>query len=148
MNTKEDIVNDGFGYIARPMDQLYNISIFFQDFVPRFPQYRVHLLFNWSQGFPLNSARGQRFFSKARMPDYRRVDIGASRIFDKKEDAWMIKGVFKSIERMQIAVEVLNLFGFYNVNSYYWVSDVFNQQHAVPNYLTGTQLNIKLQIDF
>lgn len=148
MNTKEDIVNDGFGYIARPMDQLYNISIFFQDFVPRFPQYRVHLLFNWSQGFPLNSARGQRFFSKARMPDYRRVDIGASRIFDKKEDVWMIKGVFKSIERMQIAVEVLNLFGFYNVNSYYWVSDVFNQQHAVPNYLTGTQLNIKLQIDF
>lgn len=82
------------------------------------------------------------------MPDYRRVDIGASRIFDKKEDTWMLKPAFKHIERMHIGIEVLNLFGFYNVNSYYWVTDVFNQQNAVPNYLTGTQLNVKLQIDF
>ena len=148
MNTKEDITNDGYGYLARPMGQLYNFSIFFQDYVPGFPAYRVHLLFNWSQGFPVTSARGQRFYSNASMPDYRRVDIGASRIFDKKEDTWMQKPVFKHIERMHIGLEVLNLFGFYNVNSYYWVTDVFNQQNAVPNYLTGTQLNIKLQVDF
>lgn len=148
MNTKEDIDDDGYGYLARPMGQLYNFSIFFQDYVPKFPAYRVHLLFNWSQGFPVTSARGERFYSNARMPDYRRVDIGASRIFDKKEDTWMLKPAFKHIERMHIGIEVLNLFGFYNVNSYYWVTDVFNQQNAVPNYLTGTQLNVKLQVDF
>jgi len=34
------------------------------------------------------------------------------------------------------------------VNSYYWVTDIFNQQYAVPNYLTGRQFNFKLEIDF
>lgn len=42
MNTKEDIDDDGYGYLARPMGQLYNFSIFFQDYVPKFPAYRVH----------------------------------------------------------------------------------------------------------
>ncbi len=148
MDTKEDIVGDIYGYMPRPMNQLYNVSIFFQDYVPNFPSYKVHLLFNWSQGFPVTSARGQRFYSDARMPDYRRVDIGASRIFSKKEDAFMKNSFFKHIKSMQFAIEVLNLFGFYNVNSYYWVTDIYNQQNAVPNYLTGRQLNLKIQVDF
>ena len=50
--------------------------------------------------------------------------------------------------KMSIGVEVLNLFGFNNVNSYYWVTDIYNQQYAVPNYLTGRQLNLKFQLDF
>ncbi len=34
MNTEEDIEGDGAGYIPRPTDQLYNINISFQDYVP------------------------------------------------------------------------------------------------------------------
>jgi len=44
-------------------------------------------------------------------------------------------------------VEVFNLLDIKNVNSYYWVTDVYNQKMAVPNYLTGRQLNLKVMVD-
>ena len=53
-----------------------------------------------------------------------------------------------SFREILIAFEVLNLFGFNNVNSYYWVTDIYNTQYAVPNYLTGRQFNLKLQLKF
>ena len=83
-----------------------------------------------------------------RMPSYRRVDIGLSRQFEKGKDPWMGRGFFKPFRKILIAFEVLNVFGFNNVNSYYWVTDVYQQQYAVPNYLTGRQFNLKLQLDF
>ncbi|MBP7209726.1 MAG: TonB-dependent receptor [Paludibacteraceae bacterium] len=149
MRTMEDVSGDNYGYIPRPMDQLYNISIFFQDYIPGLPQYRVHLLFNWAQGLPVGPPRSPRYMSSnTRMPDYRRVDIGVSRVFEKGKDPWMGRGFFKPFRRIAISLECLNLFGFNNVNSYYWVTDIFNQQYAVPNYLTGRQFNFKLEIDF
>ena len=41
-----------------------------------------------------------------------------------------------------------NLLGISNVNSYYWVTDITNTQHAVPNYLTGRQINARLSLKF
>ena len=35
-----------------------------------------------------------------------------------------------------------------NVNSYYWITDVTNQQYAVPNYLTGRLINAKVTFEF
>ena len=60
----------------------------------------------------------------------------------------MGKGFFKPFQRIVITVECLNLFGFNNVNSYYWVTDIYNNQYGVPNYLTGRQFNFKLRMDF
>ena len=67
------------------------------------------------------------------MPDYRRIDIDylvSSRkwrpFYGKKN------GFFTFVKKMSIGVEVSNLFGFNNVNSYYWVTDIYNQQYAVP----------------
>ena len=40
-----------------------------------------------------------------------------------------------------------NLFGISNVNSYYWVTDVTSRQWAVPNYLTGRQINGKITVE-
>ena len=50
--------------------------------------------------------------------------------------------------RVWIGVDGLNIFGISNVNSYYWVTDVTNHQYAVPNYLTGRQINAKVLIEF
>lgn len=136
-------------YIPRPTDQLYNISLFFQDYIPGLPQYRVHVLFNWAQGFPVCPPHSPRSASKnLRASDYRRVDIGLSRVFEKGKDPWMGRGFFKPFKQILIAFEVLNLFGFNNVNSYYWVTDIYNVQYAVPNYLTGRQFNLKIQLKF
>ena len=145
----EDLEGDKHGYFRHPMNQLYNVSVFFQDYVPRFPQYRIHVLFNLSQGLPVGPTHADMYAATSmRMPTYRRVDIGLSRQFEKGKDPWMGRGFFKPFRKILIAVEVLNVFGFNNVNSYYWVTDIYNQQYAVPNYLTGRQFNVKLQLDF
>ena len=44
--------------------------------------------------------------------------------------------------------DVFNLFGIKNVSSYYWITDAYNVQYAVPNYLTGRQFNARLIVDF
>ena len=45
MGAKEDVYGDGYGYIPRPMDQLFNVSLFFQDYIPGIPQYHPERLF-------------------------------------------------------------------------------------------------------
>ena len=53
-----------------------------------------------------------------------------------------------AIKNLWLGVDCLNLLGINNVNSYYWVTDVTNQQYAVPNYLTGRQINFKASVEF
>jgi len=55
--------------------------------------------------------------------------------------------MMKHVKSIWLNLEVFNLMGFKNVNSYYWVTDIYNLQMAVPNYLTGRQLNLKVMVD-
>ena len=52
------------------------------------------------------------------------------------------------VKKVWIGLDCLNLFGISNVNSYYWVTDVTNRQWAVPNYLTGRQVNGRVVVEF
>ena len=56
-----------------------------------------------------------------------------------------IGGVFKNV---WFGIDVFNVLGISNVNSYYWVTDITNHQYAVPNYLTGRQINARLLLEF
>ena len=51
------------------------------------------------------------------------------------------------IKNAWLGIDVFNVLGINNVNSYYWVTDVTNRQYAVPNYLTGRLLNVKLNLE-
>jgi hypothetical protein len=62
-------------------------------------------------------------------------------------DNFMNKEWLRHIKSVWLNLEVFNLMDFKNINSYYWVNDVSNNQWAVPNYLTGRQLNLKVTID-
>jgi len=59
----------------------------------------------------------------------------------------MDKSWLRHVKNIWLNVEVFNLLDFQNVNSYYWVTDVSNQKLAVPNYLTGRQLNLRIMVD-
>ena len=75
-----------------------------------------------------------------RAPAYKRADIGMSyRLYDRGNRKSPVKNAW-------LGIDCLNLFGINNVNSYYWVTDVTNQQYGVPNYLTGRQINVKLSV--
>jgi hypothetical protein len=57
------------------------------------------------------------------------------------------------IEDISFSVEIFNLFGFKNQASFQWVKTVNNQEgipniFAVPNYLTGRLLNLRLMVKF
>ena len=104
--------------------------------------------FVYSDGLPFGPPRNNLFRGAFRSPAYKRVDIGGSRVLVRGNNQWLNKAWLSGVESIWLNLEVLNLLDFKNVNSYYWVTDIYGQQLAVPNYLTSRQFNIKLIVDF
>lgn len=133
--------------VPRPTDQAYNISLFFQDYFPGNPKWKVQLKGHLADGLPF-SPPGSGYEARTfRTPSYRRLDIGMSRQLIG-EDNRKTTTILQYIRNMWVGVDVFNLLDISNVNSYYWITDVANNQYAVPNYLTGRQLNFRLIVDF
>ncbi len=167
MDSKEDIIGDSYvnnvyddegnitstetvypGWVSRPNEQRYSFSMLFQDYLPNNPKYKVNLKFIWSDGLPFGAPRNVQYRAAFRATPYRRVDIGASRVLVSGTDKFMDRSWLKHVKNIWINLEVFNLMNFKNVNSYFWVTDIYNYQYAVPNYLTGRQFNVKLMVDF
>ena len=147
MKSEEDIQGDGHGFIPRPTDQRFSFSLFFQDYFPRNPSYKMNLKMHYSSGLPTGAINSARHEQTVRIPAYRRVDIGFSKVIKDGVKGLQSK-YFKYFESLWISAEVFNLLGIRNTISYLWVTDVVQNQYAVPNYLTSRLLNLKLQAKF
>lgn len=147
MTSKEDILNDGHRYIPRPTDQRMSFSLFFQDYFPKNPSYKMNLKMHYSSGLPTGALNSERHEQTVRIPAYRRVDIGFSKVIKDGEQG-LQKEFLKHFESVWVSAEVFNLLGIRNTISYLWVTDVVQNQYAVPNYLTSRLLNLKLQAKF
>ena len=132
------------GWIPTPQEQRYNLTLYFQDYLPQYPQYRLHLKFIWNEGLPFGYPRNEAMRYLGHMGDYRRIDIGASRTFSATTDKWMKKS--KHVDSWSIQLDIFNLVGWNNVNSYYWVTAADGQQWSTPNYLTGRMFNLKVDV--
>jgi hypothetical protein len=155
MRTEEDIIGDTYeregangdietvspGYIPRPSDQRFIFNMFFQDYFPGYPKVRMYLTLLYGGRLPFGPPYKDRWTDVFRMPPYRRVDIGFSREFVNYNPGKILKSA-------KISVEVFNLLDISNTISYFWVPDISNQLHAVPNYLTGRRFNIKISGKF
>lgn len=135
--------------VPLPTDQRYNFSIFFQDYMPGKERLKMTLIGHLSQGLPTSAPNTGYEKGYFRSASYRRVDIGFS--WELLGEDYPIRrrsafaGTFKNV---WLGVDLFNMFDIKNTNSYYWVTDIFNQQYAVPNFLTGRQLNFKIVADF
>tara|TARA_B100001758_G_C18415820_1_gene619603 strand:- start:1984 stop:4428 length:2445 start_codon:yes stop_codon:yes gene_type:complete len=157
MKTEEDIVGDFItdnkgkthevGFIPRPTDQRVNFSMFFQDYIPKNPNYKMHLNMVYGTGLVFGPPESEKHQDILRIPDYRRVDIGFSAILKGERKASNIKWI-KAFNSIWISAEIFNLLDINNTVSYLWVSDISGRQYAVPNYLTSRQLNAKLILSF
>lgn len=130
--------------VPLPTDQRYSLNLFFTDYFPGTDRWRMSLKLAFADGLPFSTPHSSLDSQPFRAPAYKRADIGMSyRLLnnEKKEH----KSIFKNI---WLGVDCLNLLGINNVNSYYWVTDVTNNQYAVPNYLTGRQINVKASVEF
>ena len=160
MKTMEDVIGDyktdengnmtEVGYIRRPTDQRLQFNLFFQDHIPSFPQFRVHLNFVFASGLPYGPPKMEPAWRVFNSPWYRRVDLGLSfMLLEQSRDRMKHKSAFlRSIRNAGIYVEVFNLLGIYNVSSYMWVTDIYNNQRPVPTYLTGRLINVKFMVEF
>ena len=147
LQTKEDIAGDGHGWIPRPTDQTLNISVFFQDYFPGNPTYKMHLAAFYGSRLPTGPPNSERYQDTFRMPPYRRIDLGFSKVLIGPETRVKSK-LFSHIKDMSLGLEVLNLIGVNNTVSYFWVSSNKGDLFAVPNYLTDRKLNLKLTVKF
>lgn len=138
------------GYIPRPADQRVSFSIFFQDYLPKNPTFKMSLFLSLGTGLPFGPPGPDRYKDVFRAPPYRRVDISFSKQLIGEDVMKKPKSkVWKQFESLWIGLEVFNLLQVSNVASYTWVTDVSNaQKYAVPNYLTARQLNIRLNARF
>lgn len=130
--------------IPLPTDQRYAVNLFFTDYFPGSRKWRMSLKLAFADGLPFAAPHKELETNSFRATAYRRADIGMSyQLLDnsRHETKTFLKNV-------TLGVDCLNLFGIDNVNSYYWVTDVTNQQYAVPNYLTGRQLNARVLLEF
>lgn len=159
-NIKSDytIDNEGnvesIGYYPRPTDQLINFNLYFQDYLPNNPSYKVHLTLAYGSALPVTFPGAERYDKTFRMPSYQRIDIGFSKLL--KDETQVFSNLYNPLRYCKsawIAAEVFNLLDFNNTNSYLWLKTVSNNSGysgflAVPNHLTGRLFNVKLLITF
>ena len=149
MKSEMKIPSQNSGWYPAPFDQRVNFSIFFQDYLPGHPDFRAHINIAFGTGIPTSPPERDPWDVWFRMPSYRRIDIGFSKVLigagRGKEHSFM--------EELIAGIEIFNLADIRNTISYIWIRTVKNsegitREFAVPNYLTSRSLNLKLTARF
>ena len=144
-----EIPSQSTGLFPAPFDQRINFSIFFQDYLPGHPDFKAHINIAFGTGIPTSPPGKEQWESHFRIPPYRRIDIGFTKVLFStplSEKEWLIKELIAG-------VEIFNLADIRNTISYTWIQTVRNslgetREYAVPNYLTRRSLNLKLTAHF
>jgi len=126
-------------WVPMPTDQRYSVNLHFTDYFPGTERWKMTLRLAFADGLPFGAPHRGLEAQNFRAPAYKRADIGMSFLAVRNK---------KTVKNLWIGLDCLNLFGISNVNSYYWVTDVSSRQWAVPNYLTGRQINGKVIVEF
>ena len=144
LKTEEDSADQG--YIARPTDQRLKFGILFQDYMPNIPSMKVYLNLVYNTGVPGGSpAYANPYLYQNRLNDYRRVDVGFSKVLIDNTTGLNKKRWLGNCKELAIGLEIFNLFNNQNAITNTWVRDVYSKnEYAVPNYMTRRVFNIKL----
>ncbi len=148
-----EFVTEEAGEFPRPTDQLFTVGLYFQDYFPNNPGYKVHLNAFYGTGIPLSSPVEDQYYTQLRMRPYRRVDIGFSKVIKRETDIWGERNPLRFFESIWISVEIFNLLDIKNEASYLWIRTISDQEgvpgmFGIPNYLTGRRFNVKISISF
>lgn len=131
--------------VPLPTDQRYAVNLSFSDYFPNTTKWKMNLKLAFADGLPFSTPHKGVESNSFRAPAYKRADIGmAYRLIDNEKKSEK----HRAFRNIWLSLECLNLLGINNVNSYYWVTDVTNHQYAVPNYLTGRQLNARVTFEW
>ena len=144
-----DTLSTEVNTVPRPTDRFFNMSMFFQDYLPKNDRFKMNLNFSFGSGLPFG-LRGNNvvYRNTYRFKAYHRVDIGfAYQLFDKKRQDSEGGGLFSFSENAWISLEVFNLLDVSNVVSNTWIKTITNTQYAIPNFLTSRRINLRFRMD-
>ncbi|HHM21329.1 MAG TPA: TonB-dependent receptor [Bacteroidetes bacterium] len=136
--------------VPRPSDQFLQFSTFFQDYLPKNDAFKMNLSLTVGTGLPYGIPGSNREYRNTyRFKPYHRVDIGFSlRLFDEEKKSLKPKHPLRFTKATWISLEVFNLMEVQNEASRTWIKTIFQQQFAVPNYLTSRRINLRLRAEF
>ncbi|NPA43443.1 MAG: TonB-dependent receptor [Chlorobi bacterium] len=145
MKTEENIA--GRGYIPRPTDQRFKMSLLFQDYVPRMPFLKMYLNNVFGTGMPTGAplyADPYKFLYRTR--NYWRTDVGLYYVWTENPK-WRVK--LKRFTEFSTGLEIINMFDRRNSVSTLWVREIYSKRMmGVPNYLTGRIFNLKIKVEW
>ena len=108
----------------------------------------MHLTAFYGSSLPTGPPNSQRYQDQVRIPPYRRIDLGFSKVLINQDHERYRYKALDAIKDMWLSLEVFNLLGINNTISYFWVSNNSGDMFGVPNYLTKRKLNLKLNVKF
>ena len=140
-------------WFPSPFDQRLNLDIFFQDYLPGHPDFRAHVNIVFGTGIPSSPPGSYPWDIWFRLPPYRRIDIGFSKVLIGNVRGRLIGNPHSAFKELTAGLEIFNLADIRNTISYTWIRSVMNSdgisiEYAVPNYLTSRSLNLKLSARF
>lgn len=136
--------------VPRPTDRLFNMSMFFQDYLRGNQNVRMHLNFTVGTGLPFGLPDNNTVYRNTyRFKPYHRVDIGFSlKLWDESRRANHPNHFLRFTRTAWASLEVFNLMQVANEASKTWLKSVYNTQYGIPNYLTSRRVNVRLRFDF
>ncbi len=136
--------------VPRPTDQVATVSIFFQDYLPRNDNFQVNLTTTVGTGLPFGLPSNNTVYRNTyRFAAYRRVDVGfAAQLWKEDWRSRKPRHFLRKTQAAWLSFEVYNVLGIRNEASKTWIKTVFQQQYAIPNYLTGRRLNLRARVEF
>ncbi|HLF64906.1 MAG TPA: carboxypeptidase-like regulatory domain-containing protein [Saprospiraceae bacterium] len=139
-------VND----VPRPTDQLVNLNVFFQDYLPKNENFKVHLNLSIGTGLAFGFPDDNIVYRNTyRYSAYRRLDIGFSiLLWDQSWRNEKPNHYLKFCRNSWVSLEVFNLPDIRNEASKTWIKAIDNSQYAIGNFLTGRRLNVRWKFEF
>jgi hypothetical protein len=136
--------------VPRPTDQTMTLSVFFQDYLPKNKNFKMHLNTTIGTGLPFGLPQNNDVYRNTyRLKPYHRVDLGFSFLmWDKDWAARKPHHFLRFTRQTWMSLEVFNLMAVANEASKTWVKTIYNTQFAIPNYLTSRRINLRLRMDF
>lgn len=136
--------------VPRPTDQRMTLSVFFQDYLPKNENFKMHLNLTVGTGLPFGLPNNNIIYRNTyRFNPYHRVDLGFSiQLWDMQRRAMKPQHPLSFTRNTWLSLEVFNLMNVQNQTGNTWIKTIFQQQYAIPNYLTSRRINLRLRMEF
>lgn len=136
--------------VPRPTDQFMTLSVFFQDYLPKNKNFKMHLNTTIGTGLPFGFPGNNEVYRNTyRLKPYHRVDLGFSvLLWDRDWIGRKPHHFLRFTRNTWLSLEVFNLMQVANEASKTWIKTIYNTQFAMPNYLSSRRLNLRVRMDF